>query len=108
MPLLKPRKTITVEKLFKDSQNRSIIELFKFFGWTTTPLYGNLDQLKPKTDTKLYKNSQSRPMIVSFLIFPDGPWPTLAYEGFRHYKSLLPCGKDFFLLSSLLGRTNTF
>jgi hypothetical protein len=30
MSLLKTRKTITVEKLFKDSQNRPITELFKF------------------------------------------------------------------------------
>jgi hypothetical protein len=32
MSLLKPWKTITVEKLFKVSQNRHIIEIFKFFG----------------------------------------------------------------------------
>jgi len=53
MPLLKPPETKTVEKLFKVSQNRpiNIIELFKFFGWATTPLYKNLDQPKPKTDT---------------------------------------------------------
>jgi len=70
MPLLKPPKTKTVEKLFKVSQNRPIIELFKFFGWTTTPFCENLDQAKPKTDVKLYKISQDRPMIVNFLIFP--------------------------------------
>jgi hypothetical protein len=69
MSLLKPRKTITVEKLFKDSQNIPIIELFKFFGWTITKLCGNLDQPKPKTDTKLYKISQSKHMIVNFFNF---------------------------------------
>ena len=51
MLILKPQKTIAVEKLFKVSQNRLIIELFKFFGWATTSLCGNLDQPKPKTDT---------------------------------------------------------
>jgi len=66
MPLLKLWKTIPVEKLFKDSQNRPIIELFKFFGWVTTPLCENLNQPKPKTDTKLYEISQSRPVIVNF------------------------------------------
>jgi len=55
MPLLKPRKTITIEKLFEVSQNKPIIDLFKFFGWVTAPLCGNLDQPKPKTDTKLHK-----------------------------------------------------
>jgi len=75
MSLLKPRKTITVEKLFKVLQNRHIIELFKFFGWTTTSLCGNLGQPKPKTDTKLYKISQNRPMVVNFLIFPAHPSP---------------------------------
>jgi len=85
MLLLKPWKTITVEKLFKDSQNRPIIELFKFFRWATTPFYGNLDQPKPKTDTKLYKISQSKPMIVNLLIFQGGPWPILAHEGLRHW-----------------------
>jgi len=84
MPLLKARKTITVEKLFKVSQNRPIIELFKFFGWAITPLCGNLNQSKPKTDKKLYKISQNRHMVVSFLIFPGKPWPTLAHEGLRH------------------------
>jgi len=59
MSLLKPRKTITVEKLFKDSQNRLIIELLKNFGWPTTLLYENLNQPKPKIDTKLYKILQS-------------------------------------------------
>jgi len=34
---------ITVEKLFKVSQNRFIIKLFKFFGWATTPLCRDLD-----------------------------------------------------------------
>ena len=48
---------LVIEKLFKASQNRSIIELFKFFGWATTSLCGNLDQPKPKTDIKLYKIS---------------------------------------------------
>ena len=85
MPLLKPRKTIPVEKLFKVSQNRSIIELFKFFGWIAAPLYGNLDQLKSKTDTQLYKISQNRPMVVNFLIFSGGLWPTPAHEGLRHW-----------------------
>jgi hypothetical protein len=75
MPFLKLQRTITVEKLFKDSQNRHIIELFKFFGWATTPLCRYLDQPKSKTDTQLYKISQSRPMIVSFLIFSGGPSP---------------------------------
>jgi len=89
IPLLKPQKTITVEKLFKDLQNRPIIELFKFFGWATTPLCGNLDQSKPKTNTKLYKISQSRPMIVNFLIFQGGPWPTLVHEGLCHRRSEL-------------------
>jgi len=70
--------------LFKTSQNRPIIELFKFFRWATTALCGNLDQPKPKTDTKLYKISQNRPIIVDFLIFPGGPWPTPAHEGLRH------------------------
>ena len=42
-------------KIVKVSENRPIIELFKFFGWVITPLCGNLDYLKPKTDTKLYK-----------------------------------------------------
>jgi len=72
---------LAVEKLFKASQNRPIIELFKFFGWATTSHCGNLDQPKPKTDIKLYKISQSRPIIVDFLIFPGGPWPTPAHEG---------------------------
>jgi len=49
----------TVEKLFKVSQNRLIIELFKFFRWTTTSLCGNLDKLKPKTDKQLYKIPQN-------------------------------------------------
>jgi len=78
------QKTITVEKLFKVSQYRLIIELYKFFGWATTPLYGNLDQPKSKTDTKLYKISQNRHMVVNFLIFPGGPWPTLTHEELRH------------------------
>jgi len=43
MSRLKLPKTETVEKLFIVSQNRPIIELSKFFGWTTTPLCGNLD-----------------------------------------------------------------
>jgi len=60
---------LVVDKLFKASQNRPIIELFKFFGWATSSLCGNLDQPKPKTDIKLYKISQSRPIIVDFLIF---------------------------------------
>jgi len=81
MSLLKPRKTITVEKLFKDSQNRLIIELLKNFGWPTTLLYENLNQPKPKIDTKLYKILQSWPIIVNFLIFQGGPWPTLAIKG---------------------------
>jgi hypothetical protein len=84
MPLLKARKTITVEKLFKVSQNRPIIELFKFFEWATTPLCGNLDQPKPKTNTKLYKISQNRHIVVNFKNFPGGPWPTPAHEGLRH------------------------
>jgi len=66
MPLLKARKTITVEKLFKVLQNRPIIELFKFFGWANTPLCEKLDQPKPKTDTKLNKISQNGPMIINF------------------------------------------
>jgi len=74
-PLLKLWKTITVEKLFKVSQNTPIIELFKFFGWATTPLCGNLDQLKHKTDTKLYKILQNRPIVVNFLIFRVGRGP---------------------------------
>jgi len=45
------------DKLFKASQNRPIIELFKIFGWTTSSLCGNLDQPKPKTDINLYKIS---------------------------------------------------
>jgi len=75
---------LAVEKLFKASQNRPIIELFKYFGWATTSLCENLDQPKSKTDIKLYKISQSRPIIVDFLIFPGGPWPTPAHEGLRH------------------------
>jgi len=66
MPLLKLRKTIIVKKLFKVSQNKPIIELFKFSRWATTPLCGNLNQPKPKTDTKLYKISQNRPIDVNF------------------------------------------
>ena len=50
--------------MFKDSKNRPIIELFKFFGWATTPFYGKLDQPKPKTDIKLYKISQSKSRIA--------------------------------------------
>jgi hypothetical protein len=69
MPLMKSPKIKPVEKLFKVSQNRPIIELFKFFGWTTTTLCGNLNQPEPKTDTKLYKISQNRSMIVNFLNF---------------------------------------
>jgi hypothetical protein len=61
MPLLKAWKTITVEKLFKVSQNKPIIELFIYFGWATTPLCENLDQPKPKIDTKLYEISQNNP-----------------------------------------------
>jgi len=72
------------DKLFKASQNRPIIELFKIFGWATSSFCGNLDQPKPKTDINLYKISQSRPIIVDFLIFPGGPWPTPAHEGLRH------------------------
>ena len=60
---------LTVEKLFKVLQNRPIIELFKFFGWTTTSLCGNLNQPKPKTDIKLYKISQNRPIIELFKFF---------------------------------------
>ena len=66
MPLLKRQKTKTVEKLFKVSQNRPKIELFKFSGWTSTPLCWNLEQSKLKTDTKLYKISQNRAIIVNF------------------------------------------
>ena len=66
MPLLKLRKTIIVKKLFKVSQNKPIIELFKFFRWATTPLCKNLDMPKPKTDTKLYKILQNRPIVVNF------------------------------------------
>ena len=81
MILLKPWKTITVEKLFKDSQNRPIIELFKFFRWATTPIYGNLDQ----QTQNCIKSLESKPMIVNLLIFQGGPWPILAHEGLRHW-----------------------
>jgi len=83
MPLLKPPKTKIIEKLFKVSQNRPIIELFKFFGWATTPFCENLNQLKHKTVTKLYKISQSKSIVINFIIFPGGPWPTLSHEGLR-------------------------
>jgi len=63
---------LAVEKLFKVSQNRPIIELFKFFGWTTTPFCRNLDHPKPKININLYKISQNRPMIVKFFIFRGG------------------------------------
>jgi len=66
----------TVEKLFKASQNRPIIELFKFFGWTTTSLWGYLDQPKPKTDIKLYKISQNIPIIELFKVL-GGHYTTL-------------------------------
>ena len=69
---------LTVEKLFKVSQNRPIIELFKFFGWATTPLCGNLDQPKLKTDIKLYKISQNRPIIEIFKFFG---WATTSLCG---------------------------
>ena len=38
-----------------------------------------------KTASKLFIISQNRPTLVNFLIFLDGPWPTLAHEG------LCPC-----------------
>jgi hypothetical protein len=69
MSLLKLRKTITIEKLFKILQNRPTIELFKFVGWTAIPLCENLDQSKRKTDIKLYKISQNKPIIAKFFNF---------------------------------------
>jgi len=66
MPFFKPPKAKIVEKLFKFLQNKPIIELSKFFGRTITPLCENLDLPKLKTDTKLYKISQNRSIVVNF------------------------------------------
>jgi len=74
MPFLKATETKTVEKLFKVSQYRHIIELFKFFGWATTPLCENLDLSKPKTEQSCIKSRKIN-IVVNFLIFPVGRGP---------------------------------
>jgi len=91
MPLLKPRKTITVEKLIKDSQNRPIIELYKFFGWVTTPLCRNLDQPNLKSKQNCIKSHKVNLLSLIFLFFwvVHGP-PQPMNEGLRHCGSLSP------------------